>query len=111
MSSRTRALVFLISTPLVAFVIVGGLMGAARATPQQGVPHLRVFQEVVSYITNAYVEDVNVDRVFDGAMRGLAEGLDASSAYLRPADVQAIKAVTPLPVGDVGLTITRQFYL
>jgi carboxyl-terminal processing protease len=114
MSSRTRALVFLISTPLVLFVVVGGLAGASRvapAVPQSGFPHLKVFEEVVSYIINAYVEDVNVDKVFDGAMRGLTDGLDASSAYLQPEDVQAIDAGTPLAAGQVGLVITKQFYL
>jgi carboxyl-terminal processing protease len=111
MSSRTRALVFLISTPLVAFVIVGGLMGASRPAPQRGMPHLPVFREVVSYIINAYVEDVNVDKVFDGAMRGLSDGLDASSAYLTPDEVTALQANTPPPAGDIGITLTRQFYL
>jgi carboxyl-terminal processing protease len=47
----------------------------------------------------------------DGAMRGLADGLDPASAYLLPAEVQAVEADTALPPGDVGLTITRQFYL
>jgi carboxyl-terminal processing protease len=114
MSSRTRALVFLLSTPLVLFVVVGGLAGATRvapAVPQSGFPHLKVFEEVVSYIINAYVEDVNVDKVFDGAMRGLTDGLDASSAYLQPDEVEAIDAGTPLPDGQVGLVITKQFYL
>jgi carboxyl-terminal processing protease len=114
MSSRTRALVFLLSTPLVLFVVVGGLAGATRVAPvlpQSGFPHLKVFEEVASYITNAYVEEVNVDKVFDGAMRGLTDGLDASSAYLQPEEVQAIDAGTPLPDGQVGIVITKQFYL
>ena len=73
--------------------------------------HLRVFDDVVQLITHAYVEDVNVDKVFDGAMRGLADGLDPSSAYLTPDEVRAIDAKQPLPAGDVGLVLTRQFYL
>lgn len=110
MSRRTRTLVFLISTPLVLLVVVGGLVGATR-TPQRGVPHLKVFEDVISLIVNAYVEDVNVDRVMDGAMRGLSDGLDTSSAYLTPDEVRAVEANAPLPAGDVGLTVTRQFYL
>src|ERR1044071_3891141 len=103
MSSRSRALVFLISTPLALLLIVCGLLGAARPAPQQGVPHLNVFEDVVALIIQNYVEDVNVDRVFDGAMRGLADGLDGSSAYLTPDEVRAIDAKQAPPPADVGL--------
>ena len=111
MSSRSRVLLFLVSTPIAAMLIVGGLLGAARPAAQQGVSHLRVFEDVVQLITHAYVEDVNVDRVFDGAMRGLSDGLDPSSAYLTPDEVRAVEANQPLPAGDVGLVLSRQFYL
>jgi len=111
MSRRTRALVLFISTPLVAFVLVGGLLGASRPAPQEGVRHLRVFNDVASYIVSSYVENVNVDKVFDGAMRGLVDGLDGSSGYLKADEVKAIDANTPAGAADVGLVLTRQFYL
>jgi carboxyl-terminal processing protease len=100
-----------VSTPIAAMLIVGGLLGAARPEPQQGVTHLRVFDDVVQLITHAYVEDVNIDRVFDGAMRGLSDGLDASSAYLTPDEVKAMEANEPLPSGEIGVVLSRQFYL
>ncbi|MEO7193196.1 MAG: S41 family peptidase [Vicinamibacterales bacterium] len=109
MSRRTRVLVFLVSTPLVAFILVGGLLGAARAPVQQGVPHLKVFEDVVRLILGAYVEPVNIDKVMDGAMRGLADGLDPSTAYLTPDEVRGVE--TPLAPADVGLVLSRQFYL
>jgi carboxyl-terminal processing protease len=109
MSSRSRVLIFLVSTPLAAFLVVGGLLGAS--TVQKGVPHLKVFEDVVALIVNAYVEDVNVDKIFDGAMRGLADGLDSSSGYLTPAEVRTLDANAPPPAGDVGVVLSRQFYL
>ena len=112
MSVRSRVLVFFISTPLAAFLVVGGLLGAARRpVTQSAVPHLRVFEDVVSLIVKDYVEDVNVDRVFDGAMRGLSDGLDGSSAYLTPEEVKAIDAKPTPPPADIGIVLTRQFYL
>ena len=112
MSSRTRLLVFLVSTPLVVLVAVGGIMGSAPVVAQRAAyPPLRVFQEVIQYVLGAYVEDVDADRIMDGAMRGLADGLDASSAYLTPAEVKEFDAKTPPAPGDVGLVLTRQFYL
>jgi carboxyl-terminal processing protease len=111
MSSRSRLLVLLFSTPLVVLAAVGGLIGASPRVPQQSFTHLRVFDDVVSLIMSSYVEPVDVEKVMDGAMRGLTDGLDASSAFLTPEEVKAVESGAPLPAGDVGLVVTRQFYL
>jgi len=110
MSSKSRWLLLCLSTPLVVVAAVGGLLGAPAA-PQKGFEHLRVFEDVVSLVTGAYVETVDPDKVMEGAMRGLAESLDPSSAYLPPDEVALIEKQTPLGDGDTGLVITRQFYL
>lgn len=110
MSSRTRLIVLLVSTPVVAFAVIGGFLGKAVAR-EDTYQHLRVFEDVVSLIVNNYVEAVDVDRVMRGALRGLSEGLDADSAYLRPDQVQQIESGAPLPEGSVGLELTRQYYL
>ena len=110
MSSKSRWILFCLSTPLVVVAAVGGLLGAPRA-PQKGYEHLRAFEDVVQLVTGAYVEDVDPDKIMEGAMRGLAESLDASSAYLPPSEVALIEKKAPLGDGDPGLVITRQFYL
>jgi len=110
MSSRTRVLVMSISAPVIAFAIIGGFLGKAMAR-EDTYPHLKIFDDVVSLITSNYVEDVNVDKVMRGAMHGLADGLDPDSAYLTADQVKQIEAGTPLPAGDVGLELTRQYYL
>lgn len=110
MSTRTRLVMVLVSTPLVAFAVVGGLLGKAGAS-ENSYQHLRVFEDVVSLVLNNYVEQVKVDSVMDGAMRGLVEGLDADSAYLTPAEVSLVEKNVPLPAGDPGVEITRQYYL
>ncbi len=91
MSSRTRLWLVVVSAPVIAFVVIGGFLGKAVAR-DDAYQHLRVFEDVVSLIVNNYVEDVDVDRVMHGAMRGLAEGLDADSAYLTPEEVRQIRA-------------------
>ncbi len=111
MTSRTRLSILLISTPVLAFVIVGGIMGQERA-PGDGVfRHLRVFEDVVSLVMSNYVEEVKVDEAMEGALRGLADGLDPDSAYLDPKQVKAVAGPETLPGGDVGLELTRQYYL
>ena len=70
-----------------------------------------MFEDVVSLVLNNYVEEVKVDRVMEGAMRGLADGLDPDSAYLTAKRSVRSRPAKPLPDGDVGLELTRQFYL
>lgn len=114
MTFKTRLSVLLLSTPVLAFVIVGGLMGggqAAAGSDDQTFRHLRVFEDVVSLVMSNYVEEVEVDRAMEGALRGLAEGLDPDSAYLNATQVREIERGAPLPDGDVGIELTRQYYL
>ena len=110
MSSKTRVIVLSISAPVIIFAIIGGLLGRVLAR-EETYQHLKVFDEVVSYITGKYVEPVNVDKVMRGGMRGLADGLDADSAYLSPQEVKQAESGAALPAGDVGLDLTRQYYL
>jgi carboxyl-terminal processing protease len=112
MSSRSRWLAVVVATPLVLFVVVGGMLGAApRKVVDQGVPELAMFRDVISLVIQGYVERADMEKVFDGAMRGLVESLDPSSAYLSPAEVKAIEAKAAVPAGEVGLVVTHQFYL
>ena len=124
MTTRTRLSVLLISTPLLAFIVIGGALGRA-SSGDDAFQHLRVFEDVVSLILNNYVEEVKVDHVMEGAMRGLADGLDPDSAYLTPDEVKALDRSGPCaslspsaacasgstPAGDVGIELTRQYYL
>jgi len=122
MTTRTRLSILLISTPLLAFIVFGGVLGRASSGGDQTFQHLRIFEDVVSLILNNYVEDAKVDKVMEGAMRGLADGLDPDSAYLTAAEVKSLQpagcaSLNPLPTcgnvpsGDVGVELTRQYYL
>jgi carboxyl-terminal processing protease len=112
MSLKTRLSVLLLSTPVLGFVLVGGLMGqSASATGDEKYVHLKVFQDVVDLVMGNYVSEVKPERAMEGAMRGLADGLDPDSAYLSPALVRSVEANEALPDGDVGVTMTRQYYL
>jgi carboxyl-terminal processing protease len=111
MTKKTRLSVLLLSTPVLAFVLVGGLMGKESFSNDQEYQHLRVFQDVVQLVMTNYVEEVKVDKVMEGAMRGLADGLDPDSAYLNPKQAKAVESGETLPEGEVGLELTRQYYL
>ena len=121
MTKRTRLSVLLISTPLLAFIVLGTVIGRA-SDGDVTFQHLRVFEDVVSLILNNYVEDPKVNDVMEGAMRGLADSLDPDSAYLTAAEARSLEApgcaaavptsaCAGAPIGDVGVELTRQYYL
>src|SRR5215208_4260682 len=112
MTVKTRLSVLLLSTPILVFVVVGGLMGNASArSGDDTIKSLRVFEDVVGLVLNYYVEEVKIDRAMEGAMKGLADGLDPDSAYLNTKQLAELQSAAPLPDGDVGLELTRQYYL
>lgn len=110
MTTRTRIWVLLVSTPVIAFALVGGYLGHAMA--KDGTfQHLRVFEDVVSLVVNNYVEEVDVREAMQGALKGLAEGLDPDSAYLTADMVRAFESNSQGGAGDVGISLLRQYYL
>src|ERR671919_458115 len=110
MSARTRLIVMSMSAPVIAFAIVGGFLGKVMARDNT-YQHLKIFDDVIGLITSNYVEEVNVDKVMNGAMHGLADGLDPDSSYLPADDVKQLSNNAPMPAGEVGLQLTRQYYL
>jgi carboxyl-terminal processing protease len=110
MTSRSRVLVLAISTPIIAFAFIGGYLGQALAKDET-YQHLRVFEDVVSLVINNYVEPVDVREAMKGAMRGLADNLDPESAFLSPELVRTREANDPGGPAEVGLDLTRQYYL
>lgn len=110
MTSRSRAYVLALSISIMAFAFVGGYLGQAMAKDDT-YQHLRVFEDVVSLVLNNYVEPVDVRQAMQGAMRGLADGLDPESSYLTPPLVKSLESNDRGGPAEVGLDLTRQYYL
>ena len=109
MTSRTRLWVLAVSTPIIAFAIVGGYLGRVLGAGKDDTfRQLPVFEDVISLVLNNYVEEVDVRHAMRGALKGLADGLDPDSAYLTPDLVKAVESGQPAGAGDVGLVVTRQ---
>src|SRR5688572_27892499 len=110
MTAKTSRLVLWISAPIIAFVVLGGFLSKATAR-EETYQHLKVYEEVIQLISNQYVEKVDGDKVMSGALAGLADSLDPDSAFLSADQVKQVEAGTALPSGDVGIDLTRQYYL
>ena len=110
MTDRTRFIVLALTLPIMAYTLVGSVLG--RVVAQEGAyRHLRIFEEVVSLVTANYVEQVDADLIMQGALWGLAEGLDPESSYLTADEVRLHDAGPDDADTGVGLTLTRQYYV
>lgn len=110
MTSGTRLWVLAISTPIIAFTLVGGYLGQAMVRDET-IRNLRIFDDVVSLVFENYVEEVDPQKAMRGAMRGLADGLDSDSEFLTPDLVKAVEAEQPAAAGEIGVELIRQYYL
>jgi carboxyl-terminal processing protease len=110
MTARTRLWVLAVSTPIIAFTLIGGYLGQAMVRDDT-VRHLRIFEDVVALVVDNYVEEVDVKKTMAGAMRGLAEGLDPDSAFLTPELVRTVESKEPPAPADIGVEVMRQYYL
>jgi carboxyl-terminal processing protease len=110
MTPRTRRYVLAVSIPVIAFAVIGGFLGQAM-TRDDAYKHLSVFEDVVSIVLNNYVEEVDPSKAMRGALHGLADSLDADSAYLPAALAKSVAANENPGAGDLGVELIRQFYL
>lgn len=76
----TSTVCFTAVVGLVGFVFLGNVL----ATNKNIYAQLGVFSQVLSYINENYVEDVDGEKLIDGAIGGMLEKLDPHSTYLDP---------------------------
>ena len=110
MTNRTRFVALSVTAPILAYTVVGGLLGRVAAR-EDTYRYLRIFEDVVSLVTDNYVEQVEPESIMHGALWGLAEGLDPQSAYLTPDEVQQYDDGYGKPADSVGLVLTRRYYI
>jgi carboxyl-terminal processing protease len=113
MSRRIRLLLFTVSAALVSYIVVGSVLSrgdtASSSLNEQTYRDLGVYQEVLSRIDQAYVTEPNLQKVTDGAIRGLLEALDPYSTYFTPEEFKAYEAhPDPGPAG-VGIFLSKRY--
>src|SRR5512147_1014698 len=107
MSYRNKFFLILVSSAIVFYAVVGGLLG--RVADKDGsYSQLSVFNEVLSKVRSSYVEDPNITEVMHGALRGLLESLDPYSTYLSPDEYSRYKKHKSNGNGDVGLELSKE---
>jgi carboxyl-terminal processing protease len=109
MSKGFKRGIFGVSAVLVLFVFLGGvgLHGVRANTQDDGAyREMGVYEEVLKKVQSDYVVEPNMDKVTDGALHGLLEGLDADSSYLSPAEYNIYKQHRETNTKDSALGVT-----
>lgn len=108
MNSRSKYAILLVSSCLVIYAIIGGMMG--RVNAQNGsYQQLSIFTEVLKYIQNDYVDDPSMKDALTGAVRGLIESVDQNGGYLTPKELTFYKDFNPQKSVGIGAIIIRRF--
>jgi carboxyl-terminal processing protease len=118
MSKGFRRSIFGFSVVLVLVIFLGGLgLRGVRANTQGddgAYREMGVYEEVLKKVQTDYVVEPNVDKVTDGALHGLLEGLDADSSYLSPAEYAVYKQHEESlgkssALGVTGLNVSKRY--
>lgn len=106
--NRKKIVFLLASVVLMVTLVAGGLFG-------QGVGkdnvyrYLSIFTEVFSLVRSNYVEDVESEKLIEGAFEGLTSAIDEYSYYVPPAEMAAYRDYAQPEMSGVGLVVSRRF--
>ena len=107
MSSRTKYSILVISAIVVAYAIVGGMMG--RVSAQGSYPELSTLMEVYNRIQGDYVDDPAMEEAWEGAVRGMVERVDPYGGYLTAEGVSFYQSFDPVTAAGIGVTLAKKF--
>jgi carboxyl-terminal processing protease len=106
LNSKSKYGILLISSVLVIYAIIGGMLG--RVNAQNGsFQQLSIFTEVLSRIQNDYVDEPAIKDAITGAIRGLIENVDPYGGYLSPKDVAFYKDYNPQKTPGIGVVVAK----
>lgn len=80
--------------------------GTAFANEEEDYKNLEIFTDVLSLVRRSYVEDVDMDELIYGAIRGMLNTLDPHSSFLTPEMYEEMQADTHGEFGGLGIEIT-----
>ena len=104
---RSRLVLMVSSLAVVLFLLASG--AALKSAPGEGTfKQMLLFSEILSYVTDSYVDPVEPDKLMGGAYEGLMGGLDSQGSYLSAEEVAAWKRGIAEPSSaDAGIAVLK----
>jgi carboxyl-terminal processing protease len=107
MQFKTKIAIVVFSTIVACYAIVGSFMSRSSQAVSRSTQYAQsgIFDDVLKHIVEDYVEEPDLEKVRLGSLRGLAEGLDAYSAYLTPDQAKQYNPKTAQ--GETGMVVSK----
>ena len=96
---------FLLVTLLVTIFLLSGGMKKVHSLGNT-YEKLKIFAEVTSLVESSYVEEVQSNKLIEGAIQGMLKNLDPHSSYLPLDSYKEMKVETEGEFGGLGIEIT-----
>lgn len=105
---RKKLLVGILAWAVVMAVVSLGGQGLERvsAVDRNAYEGLEAFTDVLAIVQKHYVEEVGTQKLVEGAINGMLNGLDPHSAYLTPELYKELQVDTEGSFGGLGIEIT-----
>ncbi len=103
-----RTFAFLLGGSLLSVILAFNFAHqvAAKDTVEEGYSSLRNFTDVLALVQKNYVDEVGVDKLVNGAIKGMLQTLDPHSSYLAPEMYKDLQVETKGRFGGLGIEIT-----
>ncbi len=103
---RSKTALFFASLLVLLTLSLGGGLASKGVDTGSTYENLKLFTEVLSVIQNQYVEDVEPQKLLQGAVRGMVNSLDPHSSYLDKENYREFQVDTSGSFGGLGIEIT-----
>ena len=80
--------IFIYIIPILCFSFL--FIGSGSSSTKEFFNKIRSLSQVVKLVENYYVEDVDMDELIDGSIRGLLETLDPHSSYITNEEIKKV---------------------
>lgn len=109
MSSKGKYVVLILSSVVVLYSVIGGMMGRVNAQDGGAYPQISIFTEVIQRIQEDYVDEPDIMAAMEGAIRGMVESVDPNGGYLSPELVRFYESFDPIETVGIGAILIRRF--
>jgi carboxyl-terminal processing protease len=100
-------MVLLATSCLVVLLLVGGSVALRVGAADGAYGDVVLFSELLSLISDNYVDPVDADGLLQDAYAGMLGNLDANGAFLTPEEVARWKAGGPTGAADPGMAVIK----
>ena len=108
MNPRTKYALLLISSIVLTWSLIGGMMGGASAQDST-YPLLSTLVEVMDRIRTDYVDEPVLTEAFEGAIRGMVERVDPHGGYLDRDSAEFYRTFNLLEAPGPGVVLSKKF--